>query len=465
MVSFFRFVASPGVVVITLICAASWSFAVWRPAPPSDGASLWTFNRPRALQYQATAAAWRQHDATDHLRVVLMDVRAMERRMLSGFLSGTPLPDLIECERLHASRTFIGPLSAVGFADLTDRLLAEGLMERFNAPSFTPWTTRGRIFGLPHDVHPVLLAYRADLIEAAGIDLTQVETWEDLERALRPMQVDLDGDGRIDRYAVSFGSSEAAMIEALVLQADGQLFDEHDRPTIDLPRNAWTLARLALWIGGPRRMALSASNFSAAGSQLRLQGNVLCSIVPDWMAGSWENEQTGLAGKVRLMPLPAWERGGRRTTVLGGSMLGIPKSAPDPEQAWKLAKRLYLDPAFAREKFRTTRTISPLLDLWSDPIYDEPVAFFQGQRIGQLFLAAAPHVPRRSSSPYVRQAATDMTDVLRVLSLEAEAGQIADPAELEPRARELLARVQRRIERDLSRNVFLRASAEAPSNP
>jgi len=76
-------------------------------------------------------------------------------------------------------KAFLGPLDRVGCLDLTDRIHAEELYERFNAPSFSPHTSRGRIFGLPHDVHPTVLAYRADLVEEAGVDVSEIETWKE----------------------------------------------------------------------------------------------------------------------------------------------------------------------------------------------------------------------------------------------------------------------------------------------
>jgi arabinosaccharide transport system substrate-binding protein len=102
----------------------------------------------------------------------------------------------MEIERRIASRAFAGPLDGVGFLDLTDRIKAEGLDQKINASSFTPWSTRGRIFGLPHDVHPVMLGYRADMVEAAGIDVSKIETWEDFITVLSPLLYDANGNRR-----------------------------------------------------------------------------------------------------------------------------------------------------------------------------------------------------------------------------------------------------------------------------
>lgn len=456
-----RLLSSPGVAVIAVLCVIASLLVAWRPSPTFSGNTLWTFSRNLDLIYREPVAQWNRENPDNPLRVSVIDFNALERRLLSGFLSETPLAELVETERGMVGRTFLGPLEAVGFTDLTDRLRSEGLDQTLNPPSFSPWMSRGRIFGLPHDVHPVLLAYRADLIEAAGIDLTQAETWEDLERLLRPMQQDLDGDGRLDRYAMSFWFLDPTPVEALILQGDGQIFDAEDRPTLDHPRNAELLCRLALWIGGPRRIALDAPNFTAAGSQMRLQGNVLCSLMPDWLAGAWMNEQVGLAGKMKLMPLPAWEKGGRRTSVWGGTMLGIPKATKDFERAWAIAKHLYLGREVAETTFRTNAIITPVRSLWQEKFFDEPKPFFRGQPIGRLYIEQAPFVPRRTSSAYARQAANELTDVLRALARRAESEGIVRPQDLAADAQRLLREAQARIVRSLSRNVFLRETAIA----
>ena len=119
------------------------------------------------------------HSRQRRVHILLLSGNVLQRRLLSGFLSGTPLPDLVEAYVQIVAQAFKGPLEDVGFVDLTDMVRAEGLTSR-SMRRLLPWTSRGRIFGLPHDVHPVLLAYRADLVEAAGIDVAAIETWDDL---------------------------------------------------------------------------------------------------------------------------------------------------------------------------------------------------------------------------------------------------------------------------------------------
>jgi arabinosaccharide transport system substrate-binding protein len=455
----------PAVWILILIAAVSSVMVALRARSDEEGMLFWVFARAHFIAYGPLVEEWNAQNPDRPVQMRLLDYQALERRMLSGFLSGTPVADLIEVERGIAGRAFTGPLEDVGFVDLTDRLRAEGLLDEINEPSFSPWTSRGRIFGLPHDVHPVLLAYRADLVEEAGIDVSQIETWEDFERVLRPLMVDFDGDGRPDRYLLNFWPTNNGAIELLLLQAGGALFDAKERPVLDSEINARVLSRLVRWSSGPDRFVVEAPDFSAAGHKLRLDGVVVAQMMPDWLAGVWKQDLPGLAGKVKLMPLPAWERGGRRTSVSGGTMLGIPKTAPDFEAHWAFAKHLYLSEDLAERFYRASNIVPPVKRAWSLAIFDEPDPYFSGQPAGRLFLDQAAHVPHRTSSPFNPFAMARLGDALLRLIAYAERTGTYEPAALEPEARRLLAFAQDQVRQQIERNVFLRDAAVAAAPP
>jgi arabinosaccharide transport system substrate-binding protein len=439
-----------GLWVMAVLCLGSSWVLLRGGADREDALSMWVFSPTHQSLYEAYLA---EHPE-DRVDLRLMSIPAIERRMMSGFFSGLPTADLIEAERAVVGRAFTGPIEAVGFLDLTDRLAADGLLEQINPPSFSPWTSRGRVFGLPHDVHPVMLAYRADLTDAAGIDLSGVETWEELFTALRPMMSDADGNGEPDRWALAFWYTHIDNLEVLLLQGGGRLFDEQGRPTIDDARNAEILAEIVSWCGGASRVAADVEDFSAAGHQQRIEGYAIAYLCPDWMCSIWKEQVPQIGGKMRLMPLPAFERGGRRTSVRGGTMLGVPRDGPNAEAAYEQAKRLYTDPEIARKLYAQADIIPPFRSLWSDPIFDEPDPFFMGQRKGRMFIELAPEVPVRSSSPYNRQALLLLRDAAVTVAERARAGRLDGAEALRPVAEEALADAQRAIVRAMARNAF-----------
>ena len=449
---------SPGVWLVLFMAAVSSVLVAWLPVAPRHGIELWVFDRYHASVAREVAQAWNKARPDAQVNVTLLTGSSLSTRMLSGFYSDTPIADLIEVERNLIGQVFAGPMEDVGFVDLTPRIEAEGLHNVINAPSFSPWSRSGHIFGLPHDVHPVMLIYRSDLAEAAGIDVTAIETWDDYFRLMRPLMQDLDGDGRSDRYLLNASPSNPLFNEALLLQAGGGLFAADGAPRLDSPINIRILANLATWYAGPNRVASEVSTGGASGLQLMSQGYVVGFLAIDWYSGFLRKQLPQLAGKFRIMPLPAWTKGGRRTSVYGGTMIGVTKAAKDPAAAWEFAKELYLSPLGAERLYSASRIVTPIRPLWDRKFYDEPDPYYGGQAIGRLYLELAPEVPQRVSSPYYGTANALMTEALTELSEYVEQHGIADPDALLPEAARVMGRAQSSLVRMMQRNVFIQTA-------
>jgi arabinosaccharide transport system substrate-binding protein len=349
----------------------------------------------------------------------------------------------------------------VGFVDLTDRLREEGLLDALNRPSFSPWTNRGHIFGLPADVHPVLLAYRADVFEAAGINVDELTTWEKFFDATRGLVQDFTGDGSPDQYVFELQETEGTTAMTLILQAGGRLFDEAGQPDLDHPVNVRCLAHLVDWASGDDKVTGDLDLFTGAGNQLRMEGFVLSWIVPDWRSIRGPLYMGRLNGKMKLMPLPAWEEGGRRTSVWGGTMLGFSRTAGNFEKNWEFAKRLYLSRELARVSWKKFGVITPVKAFWDDPVFDEPDPFYSGQPVGRLFVNYAEEVPVRSSSPFMELAGQELAHAMGSSIRQAKAEGIEGIENLLPIVREALEKANANVQRQVDRNIFI--AERAPS--
>ncbi|WP_082782609.1 ABC transporter substrate-binding protein [Cephaloticoccus capnophilus] len=449
---------SLGMLVILAIAGVTSVLVAWLPKREAAGIVFWLTSGRHEVAYQPVVAQWneasraRRFGSQPSLAMTRMANRSFEQLMLSGFLSGTPVADLLESSDDTIPRAFLGPVEQVGFVDLTQRLREEGIYERFELRAFDPFTSRGHIFGLPRGVHPVLLAYRADIVEAAGIDLSQVETWEDYFRAMRPLMADNDGDGQPDRYLLSFNEVATNELTILMLQNGGVFFDDEELPDFANEKNAHVLATVVSWMTGPDRVAQT----TTPNSHLRNpDGFALAVPMPDWLLSVWKMELPMLTGKLKLMPLPAWERGGRRTSTRGGSMIGINRRSPHAEAAWEIAKTLYTSREVAEQLYRETSIISPLKEFWGEAFYAEPDPYVSGQAAGLLYIEQAPHVPKRTSSPYAATAETYMIGAFLDLREYAEQHAVYDAEALKPVALRLLEEAQHSLRHLILRNTFL----------
>ena len=173
------------VLVMALVAAVTGAAAVLRPPPKKHGLGFWVFADSHYDAYQGEVPAL-QRAAAMPVDLQLVQAFAMNRRLQAIFAdghTGPGTPDVVEIELSHIGKYFRPPLQEVGFEPLNDRLIASGWYDKIVQSRFAPWSKRGVIFGVPHDVHPVGIAYRADLYHEAGIDLEAAKTWPEFLHA------------------------------------------------------------------------------------------------------------------------------------------------------------------------------------------------------------------------------------------------------------------------------------------
>jgi arabinosaccharide transport system substrate-binding protein len=255
-----------------------------------------------------------------------------------------------------------------------------------------------------------MLAYRADLVAELGIDVNAIRTWDDFVALRTKVVKDLDGDGVIDRYLVDFPIGEPWAMHILLLQRGVSFFDADGNLTLDRPETVDTIFWYIHQVEGKDRIATQAGWGQPLAKAMK-DGWALFFITPDWRTRVMELEAPGVRGLFKVMPLPAWTPGGRRTAVWGGTGLAITRASKQPELAWQLAKALYFDGEDLGQRFLLTNIIPPLKDSWDLPAFRKPNPFFRDQAIGVEFAKLAREVPANWSTPYSQRASDRLGDV------------------------------------------------------
>ena len=333
------------------------------------------------------------------IQMQLVHMRALQSRLQAAMLTGAEVPDVVEIITGSMGYFTRGPLEDVGFVDLTQRLHDENLYDAMVESRYSLWSSRGHIFALPHDVHPVALCYRRDLVEELGINVDAIQTWADFVKVGRRITKDLDGDGAPDRYAIDLLLGGGSTLALLVLQRGGGLFDAEGRVTFDSEIVADTIMWHVRQTRGETRIAFQAG-WGQSLAKTMIDGLVLFYFCPDWRTKMFEMDVPGLKGKLALMPLPAWEPGSCRTSTWGGTGITITKACENQDLAWEFAKFLYLRKEELGRRFAASNIIPPLKEAWDLPEFTVASDFYSGRAIGQLYAGLAPSVPAAYASPY-----------------------------------------------------------------
>jgi arabinosaccharide transport system substrate-binding protein len=290
-----RHEARPDLVIVTHTEA---QFDAYRKAIPR-------FERDHGVKVQLQFANW----------------ASLQARLQNAILAGSEVPDLSEVFAGSLGFFTRGPAEDFGLLDLTDRMRADGLDQRLVQSRLSLWSTRGRVYALPHDVHPVMLAYRRDLVEALGIDVSKLTTWDKFVEVGRQVSRDLDGDGIIDRYMLDMRYDGNWGLQVLMFQRGGQVFDQQGEVAFATEDNAQLIRWYIEQTRGPHKIGYECG-WGQPVVRAMTDGLVLFQWAPDWRSWVFADEAPALSGKMALMPLPAWTPGGRRTSTWGGTGLG-----------------------------------------------------------------------------------------------------------------------------------------------
>ncbi|HUT35015.1 MAG TPA: extracellular solute-binding protein [Planctomycetota bacterium] len=400
----FPFGLAPLIILGLAVVASVWQLC--NPVRTRESTlRLWTFADIHATAYEKARPAFEARHPGTKIDVQLVHWTAVTSRLRAAFWGDLDVPDLVEVEISAAGTFFRGREEDIGFIDWTPWLKETGYYDRIVKSRFAPYTHRGKIYGLPHDVHPVMLAYRRDLFEELGIDPDKIETWDDFIREGRRITIP------DKRYMIQLSDSSGWSMEPFLYQRDAGLFDADGKLVMDGELALDTLKWYTRLVAGPQKIGNDIGGRDVF-TQAVERGYFLSFICPDWRSKGTETHVASMKGKMALMPLPAFAKGGRRTSTWGGTMLGITKKCRDKKLAFELATHLYLNAEDLAGRFRDLNILPPLKDAWKLPQFDEPRPYWSDQRIGRLYADLADQVPPQYTSPFITLAKNKMGEVV-----------------------------------------------------
>jgi arabinosaccharide transport system substrate-binding protein len=397
-------------VLLLVAILSSLTFAATHQNKRRADLVIAVFSKQHYDAYTAALPKFEQAHGVE-VDVQRIDFQSLEARLQSAIVSNTEIPDLNEISEGSLGFFTRGPVQDFGFQDLTELVQKEGLDHRVVQARYAPWTARGRVYALPHDVHPVMLAYRRDLVEQLGIDVNTLETWDDFIAVGRQVTRDADQDGSIDRYMLDLPKNGQWGLQLLLRQRGVDIFDAQGEVAFNSPLGVDTLLWYLQQTRGPNLISFEAGEGQPLAQALN-DGLVLFVLTPDWRSWQIQADAPMLKGKMALMPLPAFTKGGRRTSTWGMTGLAISKNTKHPELAWELAKFLYFSKPDLGARFAVTNIIPSLKEAWDLPEFQQPSAYYSGQKVGAEYAKLAPQVPPVFSSAVYKQGQSKLDQAL-----------------------------------------------------
>ena len=308
---------------------------------------------------------------------------------------GAGAPDVALTETAQIARI----VDLGGVLDLTDYISAD-------LPDLAPSSAElgkkdDRYYSMPWDIAPVVMYYRRDIFEAAGLssDPTEVNemvsTWDKYLEVCKTIKAETGLFCFANNKANSYGDVWANMLWSQNIgwySPEGQV-------TVDSPEAVAALEKLGeFWAADVLSDDLEwTDNWYAVLNQPVLDDAVVQPVatvsIGAWMGGFLKNwaapDTSGLWGVVEL---PAMVEGGVRSSNQGGSSYVIPEQSQNVAAAWAFLS--FVNSNESQLALFDFGDIFPARQsTYTDPLFQKTDAYFADQAVREVYAVAGAAIP------------------------------------------------------------------------
>jgi ABC-type glycerol-3-phosphate transport system substrate-binding protein len=311
-----------------------------------------------------------------------------EQGLLRTLESGVGLPDVCVF-----SSGFVGALAQRGgLLPLSEAPFdAAALQNDFVAAAWNgALDEQNKLIGMPLSVYPSTYWYRADMLDAAGVESDpeklkqQIADWPALFAFAKAYTEKQAGSSLLPR-------AFADVFLPQVFQQGGGLVE---KSKLLIEEKGIQPAEQALLARTQKLDLPVVADYGSAWDEAIRNGNIAGLFAPTWFQGYISNIYSNLVGKWRSIPPPG-------AAYLGGAQyFGIPTKSTNQEAAWTFVKYCCADVDGQNTFLRTSGDFPALRTAWTDPLYDAPVGFFGGQRVYREWAKIADSAQMLATSPY-----------------------------------------------------------------
>lgn len=306
----------------------------------------------------------------------------LQSRFLLSLSANVGAPDISQLQLAEAARY----ARTRKLTDLT--AVAQQYEKDFPASFWQNCVFEDRIYAIPWDMGPCAVFYKRHIFQQYEIDPDKIETWDDFIATGKRLLGQSGGKTKL--FVMSTGAM-TDMFEILLQQSGGQVFDSEGRVAVNSPQTARVVDMLRRFIEAG--ITVNVPPYSHAYFALLKSDAVATFPSAVWFGGTIRDYAPEMSGDWGVFRLPALEPGGLRTSNLGGSVLVIPDQCKQKEAAWAFVEYSLCTREAQIAQYRNFDLFPGLLPTHQDPFFDEPDAYFGGQKARRLFSLDIEKIP------------------------------------------------------------------------
>lgn len=309
-------------ILLTALMLMSFATVSASAAEPTK-ITFWTFQELHVAFYQEMVKLWNEKnpDRQIELEASALPYDDMHNKLTIALQSGVGAPDLVDIEIGKFANYLKGTPQLVPINRVVEPELDNIVRSRVDI-----YAKDGNFYGICFHIGAAVIYYNDKLCKEAGIDYTQIKTWDQYHEA---------GKKFLEATGKPFGTVETGdpwHLWPLIASQGGDLLDADGNPNIDSPEMAKALAfNQELLKEGVLAIAPGSGHHSEEYYGLMNGESFGSVIMPMWYMGRFTDYMPDIKGEIAIAPLPVWEEGQPRSVGLGGTGTVVTNQAKDPD--------------------------------------------------------------------------------------------------------------------------------------
>lgn len=331
---------------------------------------FWTFVELHTDLFKDSVERWNKEFPDKKIKLVAetYPYDNMHNNLLLALQSGKGAPDIADIEISRFPNYLQGEPQLETMNDYV-----EPVKDKFVESRFDIYAKDGNYYGIPTHVGATVMYYNTEIMEAAGVDIDSIKTWDDYVEAGKKVVANTDA------VMTTVETEGFNTFWSMISQQGSDFFDENGEVIVDNETNIKTLQFLNDMVHKDKIAEMTPGGESHAEEYYKYmnEGGAASIAMPMWYMGRFTDYMENLKGKIAIRPLPAWEEGGNRSAGMGGTGTVVTNQSEHAELAKEFLAYTKLSEEGNIALWKVLGFDPPRWDVWESPAMKEDNKFYQ----------------------------------------------------------------------------------------
>ena len=345
--------------------------------------TYWTFQTIHKPFYADMLKRWNDQNPTKQIDLTMVDYpnADMHNKLQLAFQSGVGAPDFVDININYFSNFVKGDIHLLPLNKIVDPVRKDFVPSRFAI-----YTKNGNVYGLPTHVGATVVYYNKEVMDKAGINIDNINTYADFVAAGKKL---LAATGI---PMVAFEVTNQRPFWPFIVQQGSDYVDANGKVILDNQININTLQTMYDWMYKDKIAAPMAGGDSTKEEFFTAmdKGQYGSIIMPMWYMSRFITAMPDLKGKIYVRPLPVWKAGDFRSAGMGGTGTSVTDQSKSPQVAMEFLAFAKLSHEAAVRIWTDLKFDPARVEAWSDPALTAPDPYFGNEDVFKVLRNLGP---------------------------------------------------------------------------